>query len=217
MVENTIHIVMAHGAAKATFDRHMPIWESNGFPINVVCPKDDPITSNHPVIPVGTRQHHGSAAIDRFVKIIQIGIDSKYPFILFDEYDSFCLEIPFTFYTEKGIHGFDWRDQNPNSGFNGTHFLHPPLFMDTETAAKIVKSSIELKSMGNEQGFWDRWIGMICEKGDIPIHSTEKIHYTRNTIEPAHMAELYEAVKHGAKLFHGVKTKVVHDMITGDK
>lgn len=213
MASNVIHIVMGHKDAQATFDRHMPIWEKNGYPIIVVTPENNPVSTNHALIRIGARQHHGREAIERFVRILQVGVEAGYPFILFDEYDSFCLEIPFRIMTEKGIHGWDWRDKDPANGFKGTHFIHPPLFMDIETAVQIVQASETLRHMGDERGFWDRWVGMICEKQGIPIHTTETFHFSRNTIEQGHMALLFDALKSGAKWFHGVKTEPVYNMI----
>jgi len=213
MAEDTIHIIMAHGSAQETFQRHLPVWERNGLPITVVCPSDNPVQTNHALTKIGTRQHHGVAAIERFIKIIDLGVRSGFPYILFDEYDSMAFELPFHLKTTPGLHGFVWTDGNPANGFVGKHFIHPPLFMDNDTASGIIEAAIKLASLGTEQGFWDRWIGMICEKGNIPFHTTEKHHFSRNTIEQGHIGLLSEALTNGATWFHGVKSEPVFNMI----
>lgn len=204
---------MGHGSAQATFDRHLPVWERLGLPIIVVCPLDDPVNTGYQVVKIGSRQHHGAAAIDRFIKLIGVGVDTGATFILFNEYDSLAYEIPFHMKTTPGLHGWVWQDGDPRNGFVGRYFVHPPLFMDNESARKVLSASVKLKSLGSERGFWDRWIGMICEKGRIPMHTTEKHHFSRNTIEQGHIGLLKEALEKGATWFHGVKTESVYNMI----
>lgn len=215
MASNVIHLVMAHRDAQPTFDRHKHLWEKNGYPIIVICPEDNPVSTNHALIKIGSRQHHGKQAVDRFVKVINIGVEAGYPFILFDEYDSFCLEIPIKLMSMKGVHGFVWRDGDPKNGYKGNYFIHPPLLIDLESAVQIVQASETLRHMGDEKGFWDRWLGMVCEKQGIPMNTTEKFHFTRNTIEQGHFGLLAESLKSGAKWFHGVKSKEAYNMIMG--
>lgn len=189
------------------------MWERLRLPITVVCPEDNPIKTRHALVKIGSRQHHGDAAIDRFIKILDLAVGTGFPFILFNEYDSLAYKIPFSMKTTPGLHGFVWTDGDPRNGFKGRYFIHPPLFMDIETADRIIESAIKWKALGTERGFWDRWIGMVCEKGEIPMHTTEAHHFSRNTIEQGHIGMLVNALGKGANWFHGVKNKETFDLI----
>ena len=151
MAEDTTHIIMAHGGGQAIFDRHMPVWLSNGYPITVVTPTDSPVSTNHALVRIGTRQHHGTEAIERFVRVISYAVSAGRPRILFDEYDSMAREIPDSVKDKPGFHGFVWRDGDPRNGFAGTFFVHPPLYMDIQSAKDILKAAVRLRSLGYEK------------------------------------------------------------------
>lgn len=189
------------------------MWERLGLPIKLICPSDNPVSSRHPVTLVGHRQHHGRAAIERFALLLHQGVQSGHPYILFNEYDSLLYHLPEAMRSQPGVHGFVWTDGDPRNGFVGRHFIHPPIFMDRGSAASILSGAAKFRSLGDERGFWDRWLGMICEKARVPMHTTERHHFTRNTIEQSHLGMLLGALKAGATWFHGVKSQEAFNMI----
>lgn len=195
--------IMAHKDSQATFDRHAPYWADHGWPVAVTCPIDSPVKTDFAKFPIGHRCHHGPEAIRRFREILmwiwKVGADWN----LIYEYDSLCLtpKVPEECFRLRGL----WANVFPNNDhkFRGSFYTHPPLLVDHGTLTDIVKHPLPDTF---ERGFWDRWLGLVCERAKIPVHHYENLGFSRNTIESCHLVNGVAAVIEGAVMIHGIKT-----------
>lgn len=216
-------VVMAHAGAQETFTRHYPEWRKHpDTDILVFVPAADRITltpDDKPlphVVGFGKAQHHGAEAIRRFRWLLQLMADqTQYHAFTLHEYDSFSLDSNVGPFIGNALTGLVYRDDRPDSGFKGTTFIHPPLCMSRGCLQKIVWAMAAVPDEA-EHGFWDRWIGLVCERGYIPLHNLLKsgLGFSRNTIEDTDIPAAGEAVRNGARLLHGVKSKECYDAVT---
>ena len=202
----TLQMIMAHAEAQETFDRHLPIWESLGTEIRVICPEDSWVKCRHPVIGYGKKAHSGSDAMERFFHMLRwLEGAETFDTFLIHEYDSFSLEMPpFTGF------GANWF-LSPQAGWISKKYAHPPLAITRKVLSETI-AQVGLIPFHAERGMWDRVIGLVVPKNETHPFING---YSRNTIEPHHYDELRKAVAEGAKHYHGVKHKEVLDMILG--
>ena len=159
---------------------------------------------------IGKRGHHSSEANGRFRKLLEALCKLDYDRHFIFEYDSLCVipEIPIDF--RFGVHGISFLDERPSGSrenFEGKIFIHPPLAFTTETIAAVLEAMNDVPDKACN-GFWDRWLGYACERGNIPVHCwrASGLGFSRNTILREHFPEACQAAGRGAVLFHGVKT-----------
>lgn len=203
---------MAHAepAAEDTFNRHLVFWRRLGHDISVMCPSDSQVKTGLPVMPIGTRCHNGPEANRRFRNLLEILAMTDYERYVIFEYDSICLSP--TLPNEIDGRGL-WcnlfgEDQPAARGFLGSHFTHPPLVMDKETLRDIVRAGTDVPDEA-ERGFWDRWLGLVCERGCIPMRGYARLGFSKNTIAEAELPEAVQAVRGGAVMIHGIKSENV--------
>lgn len=205
--------IMAHRGAQPAIDLHMPLWRAHGADIIIFCPEDSPVKMEPGVcvLAMGKAEHHGPESIRRFRFLLnhleqQQGYDS---FSIF-EYDSFCLAGHIQNYMpiKPGIAGHRFGDNQPNRGFKGEQYFHPPLLLWKMSLEYINRAAMKVDDYA-EQSYWDRWLGYVVELAGIPVHDFLKAGegFSRNTIEPPEIVKAVEAQKAGAVFFHGVKTK----------
>lgn len=207
---NRLTVIMAHAEAQHIFDRHLRYWESESTDLLVMCPQDSVVWTNHPVLAIGRKGHHGPESIVRFHQLLDFLRQMRHDWFVIHEYDSLFLPTndvrAFPVPTDVAIHSnlFNISEQ---VGFKGHHFLHPPLCFSRKTLERMVAGCYKTPDI--EAGFWDRHIGLVCEMWDIPMQGYERLGYSRNTIEPYHIPEAVAARQNGAVCFHGVKSDAV--------
>jgi hypothetical protein len=210
---NAICCVMAHGdlGAQLAFDRHLPFWRNHGCQIYVVSPTNSPVRTGLHQIPVGPRQHHGSAANARMRRVLFTLLDMPAEWYIIHEYDSLCLmEVPGLVWERPVL----WANVFPNDdpSFEGKIFFHPPLIMPRATLRAICSASANVRDAA-EHGFWDRWLGLVCERAGIPFEGYGPNGYSQNTIANHHLPEAIKAVRAGARMIHGIKSPSVLDAL----
>ena len=202
---------MAHKDAKPTFDRHMKFWSAHPAPIRVVCPKLRTIYTPHKTFEFGFKSHHGEIAIVRFRSMLHAMLmenqnDGRF---MFYEYDSVCLDPlfdPFQYEVagEPFICGNVFSNDQP--GWVGSCFIHPPIAINS-AAIKLIEKCCAEKKVANssEGGYWDRWLGLVCDKTGMMPRGWGKRGFSMNTIEIANIGTAMDAVSGGAVMIHGIK------------
>lgn len=208
--------VMTHQGAHDTFMRHYPEWKKHGTDI-LIFATEEPyrIDLPHEVLQFGHAEHHGPESIRRFRFLLQFLAKKPHETFSIFEYDSFCLSVGMPGFSMNSLAGNVFRDDHPDRGFVGTHYVHPPLLFAKDTLTKILTAAEALTDHA-EQCYWDRWIGLACEMAKVPFFDYLKNGYgfSRNTIEPPQIADAVEAVRAGAVAIHGCKTKECYDAVT---
>lgn len=101
-------------------------------------------------------------------------------------------------------------------GAQANFFLHTPWNMDRDTAKTIIAVGNEVLASGKFDPSPDLFIGHVCEKGDIPVHTEILKSYSRNTIHAPWDEEARQARLDGAVWCHGVKHADVLETIMKD-
>lgn len=207
----TCTVVMAHGKAQGTFDRHLPYWERNGSLRFIVCPADDLIRTKHPVLAIGRSSHHNAAANARFKELFHVLGMMDFDYFWIHEYDSICVDPEPPDLDPKKLWGNLWHNTEPKR-FTGRQFFHQPLFLPREILG-ILLMHMERIPDASEEGFQDRFLGLAVDLAGVPFAGYENLGFSRNTIEPEHLRDAVAARKAGATLFHGIKSAMVLDAI----
>jgi hypothetical protein len=202
-MNDTLIIIMGHAEIQATFDRHLPLWEKHGCPLLVVCPVDSILSTKWPVLAMEKSSHNGPHINRKFRRILEFCQTMRYDRFVFMEYDALCIGcIP-----TPGGHITGNLFTSDQKEFQGHYFLHPPICFDQKALEPLVKFA---KTVPDEtDGFWDRYLGYLCEYGKVPFVGYEWLGFARNTIEPHMIPDAVAARKAGAVFFHGVKTEAV--------
>lgn len=203
---------MAHGekSAQATFDRHLPFWRAHELPILVFTPEDNPVKTGLTTIKLGKASHHSAEANKRFRLMLDLLYDLPQQRFAFFEYDSICLDRRLPRHPPSvGVFGNVFNNSDPK--FAGSQFVHPPLMFDRETVHRILVSCRYIPDSA-EFGFWDRWLGLVCDTGRIPMYSYGPEGYSENTVAEG-SASARAAVCGGAIMIHGIKAAGVLDML----
>lgn len=205
-------IIMAHRGTEDTCRRHLPYWLESAKRVEYFSPMDAPVKLT-PLHVFGLRSHHGAQANIRFRHAINLACLSKAEWVIIHEYDSLCLgELPDC--DADAVTSIAHHDPNPPRPFKGHYFLHPPIIVHRTLLARL--QPIMAKAVpGEEGGYWDRWLGYLCEKNQIPIQDLRVGGgaFSRNTLQPAEYATLAGACLGGARIFHGVKSQGALDAI----
>jgi len=97
--------------------------------------------------------------------------------------------------------------------FKAPAYCQPPIIFSRDGLHWLDQHADELNP-GDEEGFFDRWLGRLIWMDLLPIWNLGHKAFSRNTIEDADVPALVDAVEHGAIFIHGVKTKGVFDLLT---
>ena len=208
----TLVAIMAHSTAGDTVRRHWPWYLKGGCDILGVGRADT--VCSWPITPgfigevrLGNESYAaGDNHIRRMLDLIEHFLTLKdYGALVVIEYDGIFLQpIPKlkvdTFYAKLAGGG--------GPGFLGSMYVHTPWCMDRLAAGRILKYG---RAMVNakliEQGFLDRWFGLMIDLYDLQWRDTGEGTYTQNTLDtPEKMADARRAVAAGAWYVHGVKT-----------
>lgn len=210
---NVMTVVMAHPDAAETYARNRHLWEHHRTPV-LTYTTADPHHIRFPreVLAFGHAEHHGPASLDRFRYLMRslsnIAEERGIEYFLINEYDSFCLSpvLPPMLFADC-IWG-NLHHEQPGTRFISTTFLIPPLFASARIIKRIADGCDKHRDVECE-GFWDRWLGYVCEQEEIPMMPFGPMGFAVNTIGDAELPSAIEAVKLGASMIHGVKSENV--------
>jgi hypothetical protein len=207
---NLLITIMAHAGGQAAFDRHMPYWQSNArehqAELLVTCPVDAQVKTDRALI-LGKAEHHGVASILRFRAILTALHRLRRDWYVLFEYDSLCLTPRFpNVFNSPALWANAFDNNTPDPKFRAMHYFHPPLIFDWYTLNQITQAMMNVANHA-EQGFWDRWLGLVSEIGKITWRGYDNVGFAKNTIEPQHFPELKKAIAGGAVMIHGIKTE----------
>lgn len=206
-----LNVVMTHPEAHQVYVRNKKYWDHHGWPTLTYTTADTP-KSMYPkeVLAFGACQHHGSASLDRFRYLIRslanISEERGITHFMVNEYDSFCLTPTVSPLMFGDCIWGNLHHEIPGTKFVGTEWIVPPLF----ASAKIIRRLADAcdKMMDQEcGGFWDRWIGHICQQSGIPMMPYGTMGFSVNTIEDATIPSAVDSIRSGAVFLHGVKSQ----------
>lgn len=208
---NVLTVVMAHGGAQAIFDRHLPLWEAHGWPIQVLCPRDDLVFTKHPMMAFGKSEHHGLEQKQRLLEAMMHVVKIAPNYSVWFDYDSFCLEPDplllcgpaYGIYANHGI------NQEPVRFLAG---IYPgaPMAMSHETLCELLFAAIRLPLVF-EEGFADRLLGAWAQIAGIPITGLNG--FWKTEITKAEWENLDRFLAAGAIWIHGVKSEATFNHI----
>lgn len=203
-----LQIISAHAEAQEVFDRHVPIWKNNDSENMVYCPSNSVVKTDLPLLSWGDKGHHGEASLKRYLQLFRWMDNWDYDLFAIQEYDSFCLSKELPMPTLGSIGANVFFNNNPESEFKGSKYLHYPLVIP-KSIIRLLVCTIRANDHMAEHGFFDRWLGYWCdrERQTICDWSQGGHGWSENTITDAS-----KIPKH-TTLIHGVKTKEVLDKI----
>ncbi len=202
-----LSLVMTHPGGMEAYARHRHLWEHHKSHVITYATAGTKGTIGETIY-FGSEQHHGLASLDRFRYLMRtlanLCDERGYEYVLISEYDSFCLE--------PGIPGFMMTDclwgnlfhERPNTKFVSTVYLHPPLFSSAKIVRRIADGCDKHAGISCD-GFWDRWLGHVCQSEQIPMIGFGPMGFSTNTIDDSNIDSAVEAVIDGAIMIHGVK------------
>ena len=207
----TLCAVMGHGGVEPTIARHLPYWRKHVDDVMFFCPNDKilHLPDGREVVAVipEPASHHDATANRRFKRVLQMLLCTakNYDRFIVHEYDSLHLGPPIFVHGFLGANTFDCP--YPAEGFLAHVFTHPPLTMETDI---LVRLEAALSSLPDdcENGFWDRMVGLACERSGISLHNfiLHDQGFSKNTIEPGDIPAASAAIVcRGATMIHGVK------------
>jgi hypothetical protein len=213
----TLVTIMAHRDAQETFNRHFNLWFGLGHDLLIACPQRQSVKLPEwrggfgdrqiNTLEVGKAEHSGVNSIIRLKTILEHMNGMGYERYAFLEYDALILgkKLPLQV---GDVMGPIYRDNGADRGFEGTMFIHPPILFTAAGLAEVVRI-MQGMPLTAEKSVWDRWLGYCIESSHLQwINAFDHgLAFTMNTIHPDRYEALFEAVKLGATLVHGVKTE----------
>jgi hypothetical protein len=200
-------LVMAHNdpAARATYERHKGLYGEH----TVFSPREKRLGVPNEQS-YGVPSHHGASSIQRFRRAL--AICASHGEAVIHEYDSVAWG-GYEACDKEGVWCNLFRDTQANRQFKGTYFTHPPLVFRGNALSRVMEIQARV-SDNAEGGFWDRWLGYVCEIGGIPMHDMWQagLGFSRNTIEPHDDNAFKHALAEGRRFFHGVKRKETSEL-----
>lgn len=193
-------VIFAYSGMDDMIDRHWESWQKTGCDILLSFPVDAPCRRGG--LAFEKSQHHGAEIMKRIFRTFEHVMNLPYITYYFTEADSmgFCCPPRLL---KDGLHCFKWYNNDPN--FKAQYYPHYCHGMNNMTLFKLFKASKRYEP-SQEQGFQDRFIGMVCEENGIEMHHRPDLCYSRNLLETdEHFSEARQAIKNGVAFIHGVK------------
>lgn len=210
----TLIVILSYAGANEAVARHWPFWERTGCDIlgvgredtKCVFPQRDSLLGT---IDIGQDGYVGKGDLPgRLVRLFEIlttdAAFKPYTNYFITEHDGVILG-PLPKRLQKGM--VTTRACARSPGFRGENCFHPPWWVDRETCAKMaVYGRRMLKAGLNEQGFPDRFMGLMVDLYGIPWFTSNT--YTRNTLDrEEYIQQARCALANGAWFIHGIKTE----------
>lgn len=223
-MSKTLLVILAHSGASEALSRHWKFWELAGCEILGVDRTDTRTQWPHKVgthnffdqISVGMESYaSGENHLRRFIDVIE------YCQIAHREHESYCVieydALTFGKLPKGPINYFrSHLAGNRSPGFHGLGFYHCPWWVSARTAELMIDYGRRmLRAELYEQGFLDRWLGLMLDLYDIPVEAAAA--YSHNTLDtPEKIEGAREAIRRGAIFVHGVKTASQLEALTKD-
>lgn len=211
--------VLAHSEASETVARHIPIWLSLEWPIQICVPIEDrdlmpqkyDCRNAIRVFGIGAKGQGGTMAIANRVKslfsdLAKVEYASHHVIL---EYDSFFLKPPLL---RNGVSGVLFPNAEAPK-FTAHLYPNPPWIID---ATSLREMSIWFNRFSDicELGHMDRLIPAAADGCGIPLLPYEPYGYSRGTIDlDLDFVTLATSIENGAFAFHGVKDKTTMQFI----
>lgn len=207
-MKNTI-LVMAHGKVLPTIERHEKYWTRWGDVTYVTSVNDGIPGSRGLQWAYGPPEHHGFECNRRVMLALKQATQGFPTNIILLEYDCLILgqdKSWLKMVPRDAVWCPAFSDTRATRGFVGTTFCHPPLVMNCRTACHLVEA-MEKLGPACEAGFWDRFVGHVCEQYAIKIQNMWNTGdcFARNPIDGEYLDSACEAVSKGARFIHGIK------------
>jgi hypothetical protein len=221
---STLIMVIAHPGATDILNRNLPWLARGGADIAVFNHEGARFTS-----PLVRSHFYGGrdpgmmphSYLDRFLMALDLCANGcngnphvNYSDFLITEPDSICLRhLPiFPATTDSGL--ITTVAGHRSGGFRGEHYFHAPWWMDRWTLNSVkVFANRMVKAGITEQGFIDRFLGLLVDLYDIKVMEAKS--YSENTLEtPESWAKARKAIADGAYFVHGIKTQQQLDEVT---
>ena len=218
--------ILAHGAAKETFMRHLPLWQALDPDYAVLmCPKNDSITFSSVDVgakvfvgsatlvelAVGSAEHAGRDSILRLKKVLNHLADlDGITHHLICEYDSFSLAS--TIKPQTGFTGNLVANNEP-CRFMTPRYANPPWLIDHMSLFQMQRAAEHYTDVW-EEGYADRYLSAIAHLAGVPILPYDPPGYTQETIHERDWPSVIEAIHFGATMIHGVKDDETLELVT---
>lgn len=227
-MSDTLLVVLGHSTVSDTIARHYPWWLK--AECDILCVGREDTITKWPYcqgqercvgeIRVGEESYAaGDNHIRRFLDVLRYCLDhTKYSSFMLIEYDVILFRALSGLKLER-LWFVTTVAGGQSEGFRGSCFFHTPWWLGRFAAREIIVLAERMLRAGlNEQGFLDRFLGLLVDLYEIPVTDLSgKFWYSQNTIDtPEKIAEARAAIANNCVGIHGVKTKEVLDAITKD-
>lgn len=207
---NVLTVVMAHGGAQKIFDRHLPLWEAHGWPIEVFCPRDDLVFTKHPIYAYGKSEHHGEEQRLRLLEAMKWVVKLGYDYSVWFDHDSFCLNPTPPLFPASGTIYANVGSNQETLRFLAGVYPGAPMHMTHGTLCELLFAALQ-SPLVFEEGFADRLIGAWAQIGGIPMVQHDG--FWKTEIAKFEWDNLDRALKAGAIWIHGVKSEATFNHI----
>lgn len=212
--QDTVCIVLAHGAARDTVDRHLPLWEAVAEQVAFVTPCDAQLSAGFREYSVGVNAKYGPENNRRVQFALALGLRTQHPYIMLTEYDAVLWSAPpadalpafgqsagplFTGPQRKFWH---WEGKD----FAGRSYMHFPQ-IHTRASARAILAAMDKLPMDAEHGLADRYMGLAIERAGVKVNNwLPRYAYTKDTLTLDDVAPCRDAIAAGAFASHGLKS-----------
>lgn len=207
---NPLIVILGHGAAQETFDRHLPLWEAHGYPMLINSPLDDPLScrGRHEFL-AGYSAHNGDLLYWRIYDLFDyLYRRTDYDQFVLMEYDSFLLDPIIR--PVKGIQAV--LCDNTEVRFKEPKYCIPPIQMDSESLYRL-----NMEAHKEEGpccfGFLDRIITHWAAKAKIRLEAWQPTGIAIAKIDVEHLKYVRDAIRGGVSALHGVKDRATLDLV----
>jgi hypothetical protein len=210
-------LVQTYPGANETVKRHYPYFVAGGFGqvVGVTTEGGGCYWPTLDTVEVGRNQYFGAPGLsERLIRTLEAGLKLGADELAVIEYDVLFFR-PLPALPGDGIAMVVTGGSSP--GYKSKSFFHCPWYMNAATAERVIEVGNQLiEAEEHEQGWPDRFMGLIVDRSGIPVFGNLFSRYTRNTIsEPSALDEAKEAIARGAHAVHGIKTEAQLNHILG--
>lgn len=214
-------LVMAHGAAAACVERHLPLWQRAAGEVVVFSPWDDPLLPRDGTVVThhhGISSRYGEENNHRTREALRYALCRSKSLTLLCEYDAVVWDqIPEAARPPAGgLSAARFTEPREWAGirFAGSQYLHFPILIDRAALRPLV-TQLDRLAPDAEGGYADRLIGFAAGLARLPVNDllAKGLSFTRDTIEGGAVGRCRAAVAAGARFSHGIKTARTLDRI----
>lgn len=208
----TLCIVLAHTAASDCVIRHRPLWERAADRVVYVVPNDAPLPWYEPnEIRIGWNSKYGAENNIRVCEALRFAAEQDVSHVILTEYDAVIWgPIPTSAIPPAGgLSAARFTEPKTWAGINfvGDQYFHFPIIFDRAALRPLV-AQMDALPIDAEAGYADRYIGLAAQLARIPHKDlfTERLAFTRDTIDGRKIELCRAAVQGGVRFSHGIKS-----------